>query len=67
MHLAAPVTRHDEDELGTLRRLTVGMLKAAAAGDDAHLARLRAARGACLDALAAAAGARAARRGRHHG
>jgi len=55
MHATVPLTRH-EDELGALRRLTVRMLRAAAAGDSAHLEHLRAARGACLDALAARGG-----------
>lgn len=53
MHLAAPMNRRDDDELGAVRRLTVRMLKAAEAGDDAHLARLRAARDARLDAFVA--------------
>jgi len=60
--------RQEDDELGTLRRLTVRMLRAAAKGDDMHLARLRAERGACLDALAlrgwAAATGDGGRRGR---
>ncbi len=67
MHFAAPMTRRDDDELGTVRRLTVRMLKAAAAGDDAHLARLRAARGARLDAFVADGRGDATRPGGRHG